>query len=1039
MRSSGENQGKIPNLLAVLVLLSLFGTPAYAGMSVWPATVNFGTHAVGSTSAPITVSVRNYEWRSVTISNASLSATQFSYSGPSLPVTLKPGQSLIGSVTFTPAAAQGYSATLEFTQLNGPTISIGLTGIGGQSSTVAPAITMQPSSATITAGQTATFSVAATGSTPMTYQWTGNGILIGGATSSSYTTPVVPTSANGAQLRVTVSNSAGSVTSNAANLTVNATAVPPAVAPAITTQPSSMTISSGQSATFSVATTGSTPMTYQWSMNGTQISGATFSSYTTPAETASANSSQFKVTVSNSAGSATSTTAILTVNAPAVPPAVAPAITTQPSSITITAGQTATFSVAVTGTSPMAYLWYKNGTAINGATSSTYATPAETTSDNNAQFDVVVSNTAGTATSNAATLTVNAAVTAPAITTQPSSQTVTAGQTATFTVGATGTSPMTYQWSKNGAAISGATSSTYTTPAETTGDNNAKFTAVVSNSAGSATSNAATLTVNAAVTAPAITTQPSSQTVTVGQTATFTVGATGTSPMTYQWSKNGAAISGATSSTYTTPAETTSDNNAQLDVVVSNSAGVATSNAATLTVNAAVTAPAITTQPSSQTVTAGQTATFTVGATGTSPMTYQWSKNGAPISGATSSTYTTPAETTSDNNAQFDVVVSNTAGSATSNAATLTVNAAVTAPAITTQPSSQTVTAGQTATFTVAATGTSPMTYQWSKNGAAISGATSSTYTTPAETTSDNSAKFTAVVTNSAGSATSNAATLTVNAAVTAPAITTQPSSQSVTAGQTATFTVGATGTSPMTYQWSKNGAAISGATSSTYTTPAETTGDNNAKFTAVVTNSAGSATSNVATLTVNAATLTLNASSSSLSFGSVTLSTTSSQNVTLTNAGNSTVTVSGVTISGAGFNASGVSSGLMLSPGQTATLVVTFDPSSAGSVTGSISVASNASNSPDAIALSGTGVAPVSHSATLSWTASTSSVMGYNSYFSSTSGGPYTKLNSSPDAVTSYTDSSVVAGQTYYFVVTAVDSSGDESAYSNEVSATIP
>ena len=791
MRSSGENQGKIPNLLAVLVLLSLFGTPAYAGMSVWPATVNFGTHAVGSTSAPITVTVRNYEWRSVTISNASLSATQFSYSGPSLPVTLKPGQSLIGSVTFTPAAAQGYSATLEFTQLNGPTISIGLTGIGGQSSTVAPAITMQPSSATITAGQTATFSVAATGSTPMTYQWTGNGILIGGATSSSYTTPVVPTSANGAQLRVTVSNSAGSVTSNAANLTVNATAVPPAVAPAITTQPSSMTISSGQSATFSVATTGSTPMTYQWSMNGTQISGATFSSYTTPAETASANSSQFKVTVSNSAGSATSTTAILTVNAPAVPPAVAPAITTQPSSITITAGQTATFSVAVTGTSPMAYLWYKNGTAINGATSSTYATPAETTSDNNAQFDVVVSNTAGTATSNAATLTVNAAVTAPAITTQPSSQTVTAGQTATFTVGATGTSPMTYQWSKNGAAISGATSSTYTTPAETTGDNNAKFTAVVTNSAGSATSNAATLTVNAAVTAPAITTQPSSQTVTVGQTATFTVACDRhlADDLSMEQERSGHQRRYVVHLHHARrrPHRTTMRSST---VVVTNSAGVATSNAATLTVNAAVTAPAITTQPSSQTVTAGQTATFTVAATGTSPMTYQWSKNGAPISGATSSTYTTPAETTSDNNAQFDVVVSNTAGSATSNAATLTVNAAVTAPAITTQPSSQTVTAGQTATFTVAATGTSPMTYQWSKNGAAISGATSSTYTTPAETTSDNSAKFTAVVTNSAGSATSNAATLTVNAAVTAPAITTQPASQTVTAGQTATFTV---------------------------------------------------------------------------------------------------------------------------------------------------------------------------------------------------------------------------------------------------------
>ena len=204
-------------------------------------------------------------------------------------------------------------------------------------------------------------------------------------------------------------------------------------------------------------------------------------------------------------------------------------------------------------------------------------------------------------------------------------------------------------------------------------------------------------------------------------------------------------------------------------------------------------------------------------------MTYQWKKNGAAISGATSSTYTTPAETTADNNAQFTAEVSNTAGNATSNAAMLTVTSSTVAPAITTQPASQTVIAGKTASFTVAASGTAPMTYQWSKNGAAISGATSSTYTTPAETTTDNNAKFTVAVSNSAGSATSNAAVLTVTSAAVAPAISTQPASQTVIAGKTASFTVAATGTAPLTYQWSKNGAAISGATSSTYTTPAET------------------------------------------------------------------------------------------------------------------------------------------------------------------------------------------------------------------------
>jgi hypothetical protein len=175
---------------------------------------------------------------------------------------------------------------------------------------------------------------------------------------------------------------------------------------------------------------------------------------------------------------------------------------------------------------------------------------------------------------------------APQISAQPANQTVTVGQTATFTVVATGTAPLSYQWQKGGTAISGATSASYTTPATTSADNGAKFVVMVSNSAGSATSNAATLTVNAAAVAPSITTQPANQTVSVGQTATFAVVATGTAPLSYQWQKGGTAIAGATSSSYTTPPTMSSDNGAQFTVVVSNSVGSVTSNAATLTVNA---------------------------------------------------------------------------------------------------------------------------------------------------------------------------------------------------------------------------------------------------------------------------------------------------------------------------------------------------------------------------------------------------------------------------------------------------------------------
>jgi len=262
---------------------------------------------------------------------------------------------------------------------------------------------------------------------------------------------------------------------------------------------------------------------------------------------------------------------------------------------------------------------------------------------------------------------------------------------------------------------------------------------------------------------PTLSAQPVSASVTVGQTATFIVSASGTTPISYQWRKNTANISGATAASYTTPATTTADNGAKFDVIVSNKAGSVTSSQATLTVTASAVAPTIITQPPNQTVTAGQTATFSVTASGTAPLSYQWRKNTANIGGATAASYTTPATTSADNGAKFDVVVTNSAGNVTSSQATLTVNSVPVAPTITTQPANQTVTAGQTATFSGTASGTAPLSYQWQKNAADILGATMASYTTPVTTTADSGTLFRVVVSNSAGSVTSNSATLTVN------------------------------------------------------------------------------------------------------------------------------------------------------------------------------------------------------------------------------------------------------------------------------------
>ena len=188
------------------------------------------------------------------------------------------------------------------------------------------------------------------------------------------------------------------------------------------------------------------------------------------------------------------------------------------------------------------------------------------------------------------------------------------------------------------------------------------------------------------------------------------------------------------------------------------------------------------------------------------------------------------------------------------------------------------------------------------------------------------------------------------------------------------------------------------------------------------------------------AATRVLGLSSSSLSFGSVNVGSNSSLTTTLTNNGNSNVTISGVTVSGTGYSDSGVTSGETLTPNQSVTITAQFAPAAAGLVSGSVSIASNATNSPSAITLSGTGVAAASHSVALSWTASSSPVSGYNVYRGTTSNGPYpTKLNNSLVTAVGYSDSTVTDGTTYYYVVTAVDSSNVESVDSNQATAVIP
>ncbi len=177
--------------------------------------------------------------------------------------------------------------------------------------------------------------------------------------------------------------------------------------------------------------------------------------------------------------------------------------------------------------------------------------------------------------------------------------------------------------------------------------------------------------------------------------------------------------------------------------------------------------------------------------------------------------------------------------------------------------------------------------------------------------------------------------------------------------------------------------------------------------------------------------------SPTSQDFGSVTDGTRSSQPGSLS-ASVANVTVTSANLNNSEFSLSGISFPVTIAPGQSVPFTLTFAPQTAGTANGVLSFTSNASNAPTET-LTGNGVAPPSHSASLSWTDGGSGIVGYNVYRGSVSGGPYTKINSALDPSGAYSDNSVLAGQTYYYVTTAVDGSGVESAYSNEAQAIIP
>jgi hypothetical protein len=293
---------------------------------------------------------------------------------------------------------------------------------------------------------------------------------------------------------------------------------------------------------------------------------------------------------------------------------------------------------------------------------------------------------------------------------EPQGTTAAAGENVTFSVTAGGAQPLTYQWLQNGANISGATNATLALSNVTAG-NAGSYAVVISNPYNSVvTSEPAVLAI---VTQPTISTQPQNTTIFAGSNTTLSVSATG-GGLSYQWFFNGTDIDGATDSSLAL-SNVALDQAGNYTVFISNAAGNVTSDDAELTVNSVP--PAIVHSPSNMTVVAGKSATLSVTASGTAPLSYQWQFNNANITGATGASYTV-AKLTPANTGNYDVVVTNAAGSVTSKAASLTIVVSV---SIVTQPKARTAHIGDVISFSVKAAGSTPITYQWLYNGAVLS------------------------------------------------------------------------------------------------------------------------------------------------------------------------------------------------------------------------------------------------------------------------------------------------------------------------------
>ncbi|HEV2695324.1 MAG TPA: immunoglobulin domain-containing protein [Verrucomicrobiae bacterium] len=570
----------------------------------------------------------------------------------------------------------------------------------------------------------------------------------------------------------------------------------PSAAPAITAQPTNLTVTVNNTAVFSVTATGAQPLIYQWSFNGTNISGATNAVLNLP-NVSPAQAGTYSVLVSNIVGTAISSNATLTVFVPAVPPA----ILSQTPSQVVLLGSLAAFSVTATGSDPLSYFWQRNNVLIPGATNSTYALPAAQLADSGSKFSCLVTNAYGSAVSTNATLKVidtvsndlcSGAVVITSYSYSNLQSTVKASSYADPTpdcIDGFGNG-VWYQFTpaSSGLLLVDTLGSDFDTGLAIYTGGCGSFTEVACDDDSDGVTSALSIPATAGttyyflaggydghvgnlvfhlnyLTPPAFNPQPTNIFVVVSSNATLTTAITGTQPITQQWYFNNAPladngrISGSTNAVLNI-ANVNLNDGGNYFIVASNFVGVTTSSVAVLT--PVILPPSIIVPPVSQSVPAGSNVTFSVVVGGTPPYVYQWSLNGnlladdgLHISGSATASLAISNLTTADAGS-YSVTVTNVTGSASASAS-LTV---MIPPTITLQPVGRSVPPGLPTIFIASASGIPTPVYQWQLNGTNIPGATKASYTNSAVTV-DNAGLYHLVASNSVGVATSADAQLT--------------------------------------------------------------------------------------------------------------------------------------------------------------------------------------------------------------------------------------------------------------------------------------